>query len=355
MVPAETQRKHGGSNPDGDDILTVKNLRTYFYTKDGVVPAVDDVSFSLRRGEILGVVGESGSGKSVTASSVMRLVPHPGETVSGEIVFKGENLLDLNESAMRHIRGAQISMVLQEPMTSLNPVLTIGAQVSELFTHHPKRSTLSSIKEAVINILTRVQIPDAARRLAAYPMHFSGGMRQRVSIAMATALQPDLVIADEPTTALDVTTQAQVLDLLLELRDELGVSVLFITHDLGVVAQICDSVAVMYAGKIVEYNSVEEIFANPQHPYTKALLVSLPRLGERFDTLPTIEGQPPDLGNLPPGCSFASRCTVAVDRCSEEAPGSTPLGSDGGRAHIRCWMTADELAAAGSTAEEGAK
>lgn len=340
MVQTRSEVNRGGIDFDAEDVLSVRNLRTYFYTRDGVVPAVDDVSFRLRRGEILGLVGESGSGKSVTARSVMRLVPVPGRTVSGEVIFNGQNLLELSESAMQRIRGAQIGMVLQEPMTSLNPVLTIGTQVEEMWTYHPERAPAGSLRDAVVNLLTRVQIPDALRRLRDFPMHFSGGMRQRVSIAMAVACRPDLVIADEPTTALDVTTQAQVLDLLLDLRTELGVSVLFITHDLGVVAQLCDWVAVMYAGKIVEYTDVETLFAHPRHPYTQALLNSLPRIGERLRKLPTITGQPPDLGRLPAGCAFASRCPVAIDRCTQEVPEPTPLPGGG---HVRCWVAADEL------------
>jgi oligopeptide/dipeptide ABC transporter ATP-binding protein len=332
-----------------DDVLRVEHLRTYFFTRDGVVPAVDDVSFRIRRGEILGLVGESGSGKSITARSVMRLVPSPGRTISGEVWFRGQDLLDMPERDMRHIRGAGIGMVLQEPMTSLNPVLRIGDQVGEMFIHHPERAPKSSVLDAVKDILAKVRIPDPARRVTEFPMHFSGGMRQRVSIAIAMACTPDLVIADEPTTALDVTTQAQVLGLLLELRRELGVGVLFITHDLGVVAETCDFVAVMYAGKIVEYNDVESIFANPRHPYTKALLRSLPRLGERLDQLPTIEGQPPDLGDLPQGCAFAPRCPAALERCGVEAPQLVPMGE---RGQVSCWVAENEIAAMSSTGGE---
>jgi oligopeptide/dipeptide ABC transporter ATP-binding protein len=336
----------GRARIDGETVLDVRNLRTYFYTSDGVVPAVDDVSFSIRRGEILGLVGESGSGKSITARSIMRLVPVPGRTVSGEIMFGDQELLSLSETEMQTIRGARLAMVLQEPMTSLNPVLTIGNQVSEMYTYHPERAPGGSLRAAVVDILHRVRIPDAARRMTEFPMSFSGGMRQRVCIAMATACQPELVIADEPTTALDVTIQAQVLDLLLDLRDEFSTAVLFITHDLGVVAEICDSVAVMYAGKIVEYNDVETIFAKPRHPYTRALLASLPRLGERLDHLPTIEGQPPDLGRLPGGCSFWPRCPAAIDICRQETPQPTPLTTSGGGGEVSCFVVADELASA---------
>ena len=346
-MTAQPWSEQAAAERGSDDVLRVEHLRTSFFTRDGVVPAVDDVSFRIRRGEILGLVGESGSGKSVTAKSVMRLVPAPGRTVSGEIWFRGKNLLELRETEMQHVRGAGIGMVLQEPMTSLNPVLTIGNQVAEMFTHHPERAPDSSLMDAVTNILDKVRIPDAARRISEYPMHFSGGMRQRVSIAMATACSPDLVIADEPTTALDVTTQAQVLDLLLDLRRELGVGVLFITHDLGVVAEICDSVAVMYAGKIVEYNDVESIFARPKHPYTQALLRSLPRLGERLKLLATIEGQPPDLGDLPAGCAFAPRCTAAIEQCQAEVPSLTPAGANG---QVACWVAAETIARESSSA-----
>ena len=344
---AQTRFERAATADSDDDVLRVEHLRTYFFTRDGVVPAVDDVSFRIRRGEILGLVGESGSGKSVTARSVIGLVPMPGKIVSGEIWFRGLNLLELRESDMRPIRGAGIGMVLQEPMTSLNPVLTIGDQVSEMFTHHPERAPENmSLIDSVTDILGKVRIPDAARRVAEYPMNFSGGMRQRVSIAMATACSPDLVIADEPTTALDVTTQAQVLETLLELRRDLGVGVLFITHDLGVVAEICDSVAVMYAGKIVEYNDVHSIFARPRHPYTQALLRSLPRLGERLEALPTIEGQPPDLGDLPQGCAFAPRCPAAIERCDVEAPQLVPF-EDGGQ--VSCWVAEQEIEAGSSS------
>jgi peptide/nickel transport system ATP-binding protein len=235
-------------------------------------------------------------------------------------------------------------------MTSLNPVLTIGTQVIEMFSYHPERASGGSHSDLAANILGRVKIPDSRRRMGEYPMHFSGGMRQRVSIAMATACNPDLVIADEPTTALDVTTQAQVLELLLELRRELGVGVLFITHDLGVVAEICDSVAVMYAGKIVEYNDVESIFERPQHPYTKALLNSLPRLGERVEKLPTIEGQPPDLGALPDGCAFAPRCPAAIDRCRVDEPQLADFGDHG---QVSCWVAADRLEDEGQLRRSG--
>jgi oligopeptide/dipeptide ABC transporter ATP-binding protein len=335
---------------DAETILSVEHLRTSFFTRDGVVPAVNDVSFAVRRGEILGLVGESGSGKSVTARSVMRLVPVPGRIVDGAIWFKARNLLDLSRTEMRRVRGGEISMVLQEPMTSLNPVLTIGDQVGELYRFHPEHAPQErSLRDSIAYMLGQVRIPDAARRLLEYPMHFSGGMRQRVSIAMAAACRPDLIIADEPTTALDVTIQAQVLDLLLELRDTFGVSLLFITHDMGIVAQICDAVAVMYAGRIVEYAAVEELFAAPQHPYTRALLRSLPTLERRGGHLPSIAGQPPDLLTLDRGCPFADRCDVAIARCRAEEPDITPIGPPGNpRGYVRCWLSDDAAAAAPS-------
>ncbi|MBM3140072.1 MAG: ABC transporter ATP-binding protein [Chloroflexi bacterium] len=347
MQAPQTRPEPGTRSPaagDSEVLLSVRHLRTHFFTREGAVPAVDDVTFTVRRGEILGIVGESGSGKSVTARSIMRLVPLPGRIVDGDVLFRDEDLAALSQGEMQRLRGAHMGMVLQEPMTSLNPVLTIGNQVGELFVYHPERTPQGfSVRGAVLDILNRVRIPDAARRLIEYPMHFSGGMRQRVSIAMATGCRPELIIADEPTTALDVTIQAQVLELLLELRNTLGVSVLFITHDLGVVAQICDSVAVMYAGKIVEYNDVESIFDRPRHPYTRALLRSLPQLGTRMARLPSIEGQPPDLGALPPGCAFAPRCPSVVDACRAQVPEPTPLGERGG--YVRCFVADDELQA----------
>lgn len=328
---------------DGNEpavVLSVEGLSTSFFTREGEVRAVRDVDFSVRRGEVVGLVGESGSGKSVTARSIIGLVPVPGQIVGGKVLFQGNDLVSAPEKQMRKIRGAEISMVLQEPMTSLNPLLTIGNQVGELYDSHPERAPKDKTKrEAVVDILKAVHIPEAEDRQADYPMHFSGGMRQRVSIAMAAALSPDLIIADEPTTALDVTIQAQVLDLLLELRTRLGTSILFITHDMGVVAQICDSVAVMYAGEIVEYTDVYTLFESPQHPYTKALLRSLPSLGERRDRLPSIAGQPPDLLTLGSGCPFAPRCDSAFEPCAEhDPPLFTISSSTQPTAHSRCWL-----------------
>jgi oligopeptide/dipeptide ABC transporter ATP-binding protein len=339
-------RDASGDEPEA--ILSVERLSTSFFTRDGEVPAVREVDFSVRRGEVVGLVGESGSGKSVTARSIIGLVPVPGRIVEGRVVFKGRDLVEAPEKELRKIRGAEISMVLQEPMTSLNPLLTIGNQIAELYDSHPERTPSDrSKRDAIVDILKAVHIPEAERRQADYPMHFSGGMRQRVSIAMAAALAPDLIIADEPTTALDVTIQAQVLDLLLELRDRLGTSILFITHDMGVVAQICDSVAVMYAGRIVEYTDVYTLFESPQHPYTKALLRSLPSLDERKDRLPSIGGQPPDMLTLAPGCAFAPRCESAFGRCEDAEPPMFTIGSvSQPSGHARCWLHDPDRAAA---------
>jgi peptide/nickel transport system ATP-binding protein len=320
-------------------VLDVRNLSTTFYLDSGPAPAVRDVSFTVRRGEILGLVGESGSGKSVTARSIVNLVPRPGRIVAGEVRFKGRDLLRASSSELRALRGAEIAMILQEPMTSLNPVMTIGNQVTEMFKAHPSRKPAGDLKRAAINLLERVRISDAARRLKQYPMHLSGGMRQRVSIAMAASCQPDLIIADEPTTALDVTIQAQVLSLLLDLRDELGTAMIMITHDMGVVAQVCDTVAVMYGGEIVEYAPVHELFSAPQHPYTRALLRSLPNLDRKVDRLPSIQGTPPNLGALPQGCPFAPRCTEALDICTARNP---PAQAVGIRRMSRCWLSVEE-------------
>jgi oligopeptide/dipeptide ABC transporter ATP-binding protein len=317
----------------------VEHMSTEFATRSGTVRAVRDISFQVRRGEVLGIVGESGSGKSVTARSIIQLVPPPGRVVQGAVQFKGRNLVGLPERELRRVRGAEIAMVLQEPMTSLNPVLTIGTQLGEMFEHHAERAPRGgSARSRSAQLLSRVGIPDPVRRLASYPFGFSGGMRQRTCIAMGLACNPDLIIADEPTTALDVTIQAQVLDLLAELRRELGVSIVLITHDLGVVAELCDSVAVMYAGQIVEYADVFTLFATPRHPYTRALLGSLPRLGgARLRRQATIDGQPPDMTALPGGCAFAPRCPLADARCVAEEPPLVLFDDGGTPATARCW------------------
>ena len=302
-------------------LLEVNNLTTHFFTQDGVVKAVDGITYDLEEGEVLGVVGESGCGKSVHALSIMRLVPSPpGRTVAGEVVFEGENLLEMDDAEMRNIRGNRIAMVFQEPMTSLNPVLTIGRQLTETLELHQGMSKQQARSRAA-ELLQTVGIPDAERRLVDYPHQFSGGMRQRVMIAMALSCNPKLIIADEPTTALDVTIQAQILELMQDLARDFGTAMIIITHNLGVVARYADNVNVMYAGKIIETGSAEEIYHNPRHPYTLALLNSVPRLdaSERVK-LDAIEGLPPDLVNLPEGCSFAPRCKFIYEKCVEETP-----------------------------------
>ena len=302
-------------------LLEISNLTTHFFTQDGVVKAVDGITYDLEEGEVLGVVGESGCGKSVHALSIMRLVPSPpGRTVAGEVVFEGENLLTMDDSEMRNIRGNRIAMVFQEPMTSLNPVLTIGRQLTETLELHQKMNKQQA-RERAADLLQTVGIPDALQRLSDYPHQFSGGMRQRVMIAMALSCNPKLIIADEPTTALDVTIQAQILELMQDLARDFGTAMIIITHNLGVVARYADNVNVMYAGKIIETGSSQEIYHNPKHPYTLALLNSVPRLdaSERI-RLDVIEGLPPDLVNLADGCSFAPRCKYVYDRCIDESP-----------------------------------
>jgi len=320
-------------------LLEVKDLRTHFFTMDGVVKAVDGVSYDLQEGETLGLVGESGCGKSVSALSVMRLIPNPpGRIVSGEILLDGEDILKIDMEDMRHIRGAKISMVFQEPMTSLNPVLTVERQLTETLQLHMGMSKDESKRESV-NLLARVGIPDPDSRIKQYPHQFSGGMRQRVMIAMALSCNPRLIIADEPTTALDVTIQAQILDLMKSLTVEFGVALIVITHNLGVVARYADRVNIMYAGKVIERGDAREIYANPRHPYTVGLLRSVPRLDlPRRAKLDPIEGQPPDLINLPTGCSFAPRCRWAVDKCKTDSPELM----DAGDGHLSaCWRIDD--------------
>lgn len=302
-------------------ILTVKNLQTHFNTEAGVVRAVDGVSFSLERGQTLGIVGESGSGKSITAMSIMKLIPTPpGKIVGGEILFKNSDLVKKNEKDMRKIRGNEIAMIFQDPMTSLNPVLKVGTQIAEAIVLH-QRLNKKKAWEKAIEMLGKVGIPEARLRADNYPHQFSGGMRQRAMIAMALSCNPELLIADEPTTALDVTIQAQILELMVQLKNEFNTAIIMITHDLGVVAEICEKVLVMYAGKPVEYTSCEELFENPKHPYTWGLLASLPNLEDDNQTrLEPIEGTPPDLRKLPKGCSFVERCKSAMPKCHEEKP-----------------------------------
>jgi len=323
-------------------LLEVKNLKTHFFTMEGVVKAVDGVSYELDEGETLGLVGESGCGKSVSALSVMRLIPDPpGKIIDGEILLDGEDILKIDMEGMREVRGAKIAMVFQEPMTSLNPVLTVERQITETLQLHMGMSKLESQRESV-NLLTRVGIPDPEIRIKQYPHQFSGGMRQRVMIAMALSCNPRLIIADEPTTALDVTIQAQILDLMKSLTTELGVALIVITHNLGVVARYADRVNIMYAGKVIERGEAREIYANPRHPYTVGLLRSVPRLDlPRRAKLDPIEGQPPDLINLPPGCAFRERCRWAVDKCATDTPELVET-SDG---HLSACFRADELGA----------
>jgi len=316
-------------------LLQVKDLKTYFFTDDGVVKAVDGISYDLEEGETLGLVGESGCGKSVSALSLLRLIPNPpGKIVGGEVIFEGEDLLKVDEDEIRHVRGNKIAMIFQEPMTSLNPVLTIGRQLTESLELHLKLDRDSAKKRAV-QLLDMVNIPEAETRIDDYPHQFSGGMRQRVMIAMALSCNPKVVLADEPTTALDVTIQAQVLEILARLSRELGTAVIIITHNLGVVARYADRVNVMYAGKIVETATAKELYAKPRHPYTVGLLKSVPRLDEvRKAKLEVIEGVPPDLINMPKGCPFYPRCTFRTDKCADEMP---PLMQVDQNHQAACW------------------
>src|SRR5947199_7259123 len=311
-----------------EHLLEVNNLKTYFFTRAGVVKAVDDVSFTLMPGETLGVVGESGCGKSVTALSVMRLVANPpGKIVGGEINFNDENILEMNMDELTDLRGSKISMIFQDPMTSLNPVFTIGYQIAETVKRHRKDISKDQAWKRAVEMLDLVRIPDAKRRAKNYPHEFSGGMRQRVMIAIALSCNPKLLIADEPTTALDVTIQAQVLELMSGLSKEFGTAVMLITHDLGVVAGTCQHVNVMYAGHVVESAPVSQIFQTPAHPYTVGLLRSIPRLNEqRGSKLTPIAGQPPDLSRGITGCPYAPRCPKVQNRCRQERPELKPVG-----------------------------
>ena len=314
-------------------LLTIENLQVSFRTEHGTVRAVNGVDLSVDRGQVLGLVGESGSGKSVTNLAVLQLIPRPpGSFDGGRILFDGTDLLTWSERQMRSVRGNRISMIFQDPMTSLNPFLTVSRQITEVLTLHEGLS-MDKARRRGIEMLERVGIPDPAARFDQYPHQFSGGMRQRVMIAIALACKPDLLLADEPTTALDVTIQAQILDLMRDLAKEEGAAVILVTHDLGVVAGIADDVAVMYGGRIVEKAPVVPLFQNPGHPYTQGLLASVPRLDSRKRLTP-ISGQPPDLTQLPPGCAFAPRCHVAEARCSEQPPwvGEARRGS-------RCWLS----------------
>jgi len=322
-------------------ILSVRNLRTHFFTEDGIVKAVDGVDFDLFPGEILGLVGESGCGKSVTSLSILRVVGIPGKIVEGEIWFEGKNLLHLSESEMVEMRGNRMSMIFQQPQTSLNPVYKIGDQVAEVFTIH-KNLPKKEAWDKAVELLKLVGIPDAEKKAHAFPHEMSGGQAQRVMIAMALALNPTLLIADEPTTALDVTIQAQIMDLILELRQKMGTSVILITHDLGVIAEMADRVAVMYAGQIVEQASVEELFSNPQHPYTRGLMGSIPVLGKVTRRLEVIPGSVPNLINLPQGCRFSPRCRARIERNLEICLQENPVLLETNNNHLcRCWLYAE--------------
>jgi oligopeptide/dipeptide ABC transporter ATP-binding protein len=322
-------------------LLEVKGLKTYFYTEDGVVRAVDGVNFEVYPGEVLGLVGESGCGKSVTSLSIMRLIAKPGRVDAGEILLDGENLLDLPEEEMIKVRGNRISMIFQQPQTALNPVFRVGDQLSEVLSVHQDLGREAGRKRAVA-LLKMVGVPDPERRVDAYPHELSGGMAQRVMIAMALACVPELLIADEPTTALDVTIQAQILDLMRDLRRDMGTSVILITHDLGVVAEMAERVAVMYAGEIVEQTDVNSLFDEPLHPYTQGLIGSIPVLGEMKEKLDVIPGSVPNLINLPPGCRFAPRCQArlkyACTICAEVKPELEEVKPGH---HVRCWLYQD--------------
>ncbi|CEG25780.1 ABC transporter ATP-binding protein [Bacillus sp. B-jedd] len=320
-------------------ILEVKGLKTHFHTKRGVSKAVDGIDFSLRKGETLGIVGESGCGKSITSLSILRLIPSPpGRIAEGQILFKDKDLVTLPEKEMRKIRGNEISMIFQEPMTSLNPVIPVGEQIAEALRLHQKMGRKEAMAKAV-EMLQLVGIPSPEKRAKQEPFQLSGGMRQRVMIAMALACTPEVLIADEPTTALDVTIQAQILELIKDLQLKLGMGVILITHDLGVVAETCDTVAVMYAGNIIEHASTRDIFANPKHPYTRGLLESLPKINEDQEELKTIEGSVPSAYNMPEGCRFASRCPFREEICLKKRPDLVEQ-SDGTK--VRCWMYTDQ-------------
>ena len=339
MQHVQTSAGAGQATPP-NEILRIENLKTYFSSREGVVRAVEGVSYGLNHGQTLGVVGESGCGKSVTALSILRLIPNPpGKIVEGAIYLEGKNLLKLPEPEMQALRGNDISMIFQEPMTSLNPVLTIGQQISEAVILHQGLSRKEAMNKAV-EMLQLVRIPEPVRRVREYPHQLSGGMRQRIMIAMALSCNPKVLLADEPTTALDVTIQAQILDLMRELQEKLGTAIILITHDLGVVAEMAERVVVMYAGKKVEEADAEELFANPQHPYTRGLLASVPRLDQaargQSTRLTEIKGIVPSLSNLPSGCIFAPRCTLADAHCRQEYP---PL-REVSRGHIAaCWKS----------------
>jgi oligopeptide/dipeptide ABC transporter ATP-binding protein len=324
-----------------DNLLEVRHLKTYFYTQDGVVKAVDGVDFSVRRGEVLGLVGESGCGKSVTSLSVLRLIGQPGRIVEGEIIFDGQDLLRLPEAEMVHVRGNRISMIFQQPQSALNPVYRVGGQIAEVLDIHKNLKREAGARRAV-ELLQMVGIPDADQRAQAFPHELSGGMAQRVMIAMALACAPELLIADEPTTALDVTIQAQILDLMRDLRAKTDTAIILITHDLGVIAEMAERVAVMYAGRVVEEAEVETLFAHPLHPYTQGLIGSIPVLGSVKERLEVIPGVVPNLVDLPPGCRFAPRCKARLEHklevCNQLEPDLLPVVP---LQTVRCWLYHD--------------
>ena len=321
-------------NRSGTPVLKVEDLKTHFFTKSGTVRAVDGVSFTVNGGETVGIVGESGSGKTMTARSILRLVPHPGRIVEGRILFGDRDVLAMNPTEIREYRGGDVAMIFQDPMASLNPVVPVGRQIAEAMKVHSKFSRTDA-ERRVVPLLEQTQIPDAARRVGDYPHQFSGGMRQRVMIAMGISNEPSLLIADEPTTALDVTVQSEIIELLRRLNAEKNTAIILITHNMAVVASLCTFVIVMYAGRIVESGATQTLFDNPQHPYTWLLLRSIPRVDKRAERLLTIEGAPPDLAQLPAGCKFHPRCPFKVDRCEQEEP---PLADVGGGQFARCWV-----------------
>ena len=334
-------------------LLEVKNLKTYFFTEDGVVKAVDGIDFKVFPGEVFGLVGESGCGKSVTSLSAMRLISKPGKVVEGEVCFDGQDLLKLTEAEMTHVRGNRISMIFQQPQTALNPVFKVGDQIAEVLNIHQDLGKEAGWKRA-IELLKMVGIPEAERRASAFPHELSGGMAQRVMIAMALACVPELLIADEPTTALDVTIQAQILDLMRDLRNKVGASVILITHDLGVIAEMAERVGVMYAGLIVEQTDVKTLFAKPLHPYTQGLLGSIPVLGKIKERLDVIPGNVPNLINMPAGCRFAPRCRARLDyqlqACTEIEPDLIDVAAGHS---VRCWLYQDSPAQRAPLARSG--
>ncbi|MGI6157333.1 MAG: ABC transporter ATP-binding protein [Saccharofermentanales bacterium] len=333
-----------------EKILEVKNLRTSFFTDAGEVKALNGISFDLEAGKVLGIVGESGSGKSVTAYSIMQILAWPGRVIGGEVFFKGQNLLDLSQKEMRKIRGERISIIFQDPMTSLNPVFTIGNQIDEAIRLHTDRQG-KAIRDRSIELIHLVGINDPERRVKQYPHELSGGMRQRVMIAMALACEPDILIADEPTTALDVTIQAQILELIGDLQAQLGMAVIMITHDLGVIADMCDEIVVMYAGSICERGTADDIFYDPRHEYTRNLLRSIPKSYKSDERLVPISGSPIDLLNLPPGCAFAPRCQQCMQICLEARPEELQVGE---RHHAACWVNVRERVMADVAADADA-